>query len=141
MMIKVQDDAETRKDRIRKTAGYFDRTLDEDEINEIAKDWYKADNTDDKYILEKLSDSPYWEIRESVAGNVSTPLDTLIKLSKDDNWRVRVKAAKNCNLPEKLLSELKNDEEPLVREAVERRIARHDLDNNRYRFTNKKLLT
>lgn len=60
----------------------------------------EASETKDPNILEKLSESPLWVIRNEVAKNIYTNEKTLYKLSQDkESWTIREEVAYNINTP------------------------------------------
>jgi hypothetical protein len=69
-------------------------------------------------ILEQLAYHPDSAVREAVADNVNTPLDTLFILVDDDNADVRYAMAENHNLPLEILSMLGKDGNPYVAERA-----------------------
>ena len=111
-----------RKEMIKTVSGIFGEKLTEKELSERAELWELADHTTDPKILSELSDSPYLEVRESVACNCHTPVDILIFLLGDENCEVREAAICNPNTPLNAIEKLRDDESELVRDAVQWRI-------------------
>ena len=66
-------------------------------------------------MLEELADNKYWEVRESVAENRSTPAEVLRKLAEDKNLKVRMRVAENPSTPVEILKKLAEDENLTVR--------------------------
>ncbi|MDE6520602.1 MAG: hypothetical protein K2K91_09170 [Ruminococcus sp.] len=114
----TDDDNYDRKEIIRTLSGTFGEKLTEKELSKRAKLWELADHTTNSIKLSKLSNSPYVEVRESVACNCHTPVDILIFLLGDKSCEVREAAVSNPNTPLNAIENLCDDESELVRDAV-----------------------
>ena len=80
-------------------------------------------------ILNKLSMNTKISVRQAVAKNLSTPIDTLSQLAKDKSAEVRKIAAENPNLPRDLIETLKEDISKYVREAAQRNTGAMNIDH------------
>lgn len=65
-------------------------------------------------MLEQLALHSNPAVREAVADNINTPIDTLWLLAKDECVDVRYAIAENHNVPLAILSALMTDENPYV---------------------------
>lgn len=65
-------------------------------------------------MLEQLAYHANASVREAVADNINTPIDTLWVLANDDCPDVRYAIAENHNIPLAILSALMSDENPYV---------------------------
>jgi hypothetical protein len=65
-------------------------------------------------MLEQLALHPSASVREAVADNMNTPIDTLWLLAADECADVRYAIAENHNVPLAILSSLSEDENPYV---------------------------
>lgn len=103
-------------------------TATEDEENEAAAATATALRSAAAYktarpaLLAQLADDPEMRVRQSVAGNVNTPIDVLRRLALDPRKRVRAGVANNSRHPDSalpdLLRTLANDAKTAVREAL-----------------------
>lgn len=118
----TENDHYDRKEIVKTLSGIFGEKLTEKELSERAKLWELADHTTNPKKLSKLSNSPYVDVRESVACNCNTPVDTLIFLLGDESCEVREAAVCNPNTPLNAVEKLRDDKSELVRDAVEWRI-------------------
>ena len=59
-----------------------------------------------------------WKVKKALAGNLSTPTETLEKLSEESHLSVRYAAAENPNTPTVALEKLAEDKDRLVRIAA-----------------------
>jgi hypothetical protein len=66
------------------------------------------------WLLNKLADSYWKEVRTAVANNPKALIYTLLKLSYDFDADVRYQLAENSNLPMQILKILERDENPFV---------------------------
>jgi hypothetical protein len=91
------------------------RTFGELRAEEI--DWLRwmAANTDDQYLLRKLSEDPDSDVRMWVACNPMTPKPVLGKLAEDPVVFVRRAVAQNSSTPVPLLVRLNDDADVVVR--------------------------
>ncbi len=119
---KHENDNYNREELIANTAKIFGETVSHSKLKKRAKLWYAADHLINADLLEKLSHSPYVEVRESVAENVHTSPETLEVLLKDKDFQVRETAVLNPNSPLSKIHELLNDDHELVRNAAKQRI-------------------
>jgi hypothetical protein len=96
------------------------RTFGELRAEEI--DWLRwmAANTDDRHLLEKLSEDPDIDVRMWVACNSMTPELVLGKLAEDPIAFIRRGVAHNRNTPMPLLMRLNDDADVVVRVLVSR---------------------
>lgn len=117
----IDNDNYDRKEMIRMVSNIFGEKLTENQLSERSELWELADHTADSEILSELSDSPYLEVRESVACNCHTPVDILIFLLGDESCEVRQTAVLNPNTPLNAVEKLRDDKSELVRDAVMRR--------------------
>jgi hypothetical protein len=69
------------------------------------------DDIDIEEVLE-LSQSPFPEIRTTIAKNSKTPTTILEQLAQDKNWYVRAAIAVNPNTPVFVLAKLAGDRDP-----------------------------
>ncbi len=109
------------------TEKIFGNTIPHRILKKRAKMWYAADHLVDERLLDKLSRSPFVEVRESVAANAHTSGKTLEVLLCDADFQVRETAALNPNSPLSKVKELLDDEHEMVREAAKRRISEIDM--------------
>lgn len=65
-------------------------------------------------MLDQLACHPSSVVREAVADNINTPIDTLWVLAEDDCVDVRYAMAENHNIPLAILSALADDANPYV---------------------------
>ena len=86
--IRHENDNYNREELIACTAKIFGETISHRELKKRAKLWYAADHLINAGLLDKLSHSPYIEVRESVAANIHTSTDTLEILLQDKNFEV-----------------------------------------------------
>ena len=120
--IRHENDNYNREELIACTAKIFGETISHRELKKRAKLWYAADHLINAGLLDKLSHSPYIEVRESVAANIHTSTDTLEILLQDKNFEVRETAALNQNSPLSMVYELLNDDHEDVRKAAKLRL-------------------
>lgn len=120
--IRHENDNYNREELIACTAKIFGETISHRELKKRAKLWYAADHLINAGLLDKLSHSPYIEVRESVAANIHTSTDTLEILLQDKNFEVRETAALNQNSPLSKVYELLNDDHEDVRKAAKLRL-------------------
>lgn len=120
--IKHENDYYDRKEMIAATAKIFGETISDRELKKRAKLWYAADHLINAKILNKLSESPYIEVRESVAANMNTSAETLGILLYDEDFQVRETAVLNPHSPISEISKLLNDKHQAVRDAVKSRL-------------------
>lgn len=120
--IRHENDNYNREELIACTAKIFGETISHRELKKRAKLWYAADHLINAGLLDKLSHSPYIEIRESVAANIHTSTDTLEILLQDKNFEVRETAVLNQNSPLSKVYELLNDDHEDVRKAAKLRL-------------------
>ena len=94
------------------------RTFAELRAEEI--DWLRwmAANTNDKDVLEKLSEDPDTDVRMWVACNPMTPEHVLGELAGDPIVFVRRGVAQNKSTPTPTLARLSDDTDPVVRAFV-----------------------
>ena len=92
------------------------------ELKKRARLWYAADHLINADLLDKLSRSPYIEVRESVAENIHTSPETLKVLLQDMDFEVRETAVLNPNSPLSKINELLNDDHEVVRNAAKQRL-------------------
>jgi len=79
-----------------------------DEDPDIRKDIAKLAETSD--VVNELSSDKDRKVREQIAKNPNTPLETLEKLSKDKSYKVRSAIARNPNTPSTTLAEMSERE-------------------------------
>lgn len=120
--IRHENDNYDREEMIAYTAKIFGETLSRREIKKRARLWYVADHLTNAKLLDKLSRSPYIEVRESVAGNIHTTPETLKLLLQDADFEVREEAVLNPNSPLSQIHELVDDDNDNVRKAVNKRL-------------------
>ena len=120
--IRHENDNYNREELIACTAKIFGETISHRELKKRAKLWYAADHLINAELLDKLSHSPYIEVRESVAANIHTSTDTLEILLQDKNFEVRETAVLNQNSPLSKVYELLNDDHEDVRKAAKLRL-------------------
>jgi hypothetical protein len=120
--VKHENDNYNREEIIEFTEKIFGKTVQRKLLKKRAKLWYAADHLVDARILDKLSRSPFIEVRESVAANEHTSAKTLEVLLCDMYSEVRETAANNQNSPLSKVKELLDDEHEMVREAAKRRL-------------------
>jgi hypothetical protein len=88
-------------------------------------------------MLEQLAQHHDPSVREAVADNINTPIDTLWMLAADESADVRYAMAENHNVPIAILSYLTDDANPYVacraRRTLERLLG-GALVSNRYWF-------
>ena len=120
--IKHENDNYNREDLIASTAKIFGETVSHKELKKRAKLWYAADHLINVDLLDKLSRSPYIEVRESVAENIHTSSETLEVLLQDADFEVREAAVLNPNSPLSKIYELLNDDHEIVRNAAKLRL-------------------
>lgn len=120
--IRHENDNYNREELIACTAKIFGETISHRELKKRAKLWYAADHLINAGLLDKLSHSPYIEVRESVAANIHTSTDTLEILLQDKNFEVRETAVLNQNSPLSKVYELLNDDHEDVRKATKLRL-------------------
>lgn len=120
--IRHENDNYNREELIAYTAKIFGENLSRREIKKRARLWYAADHLTNAKLLDKLSRSPYIEVRESVAGNIHTSPETLKVLLQDTNFEIREEAVFNPNSPLSMIHELLDDDNESVREAVKQRL-------------------
>ncbi|MCI7498506.1 MAG: HEAT repeat domain-containing protein [Oscillospiraceae bacterium] len=120
--IRHENDNYNREELIACTAKIFGETISHRELKKRAKLWYAADHLINAGLLDKLSHSPYIEVRESVAANIHTSTDTLEILLQDKNFEVRETAVLNQNSPLSKVYELLNDDHEDVRKAAKLRL-------------------
>lgn len=96
--IRHENDNYNREELIACTAKIFGETVSRRELKKRTRLWYAADHLINADLLDKLSHSPYIEIRVSVAGNIHTSPKTLEVLLQDTNFEVRETAILNPNL-------------------------------------------
>ena len=65
-----------------------------------------AYKTSDVNVLIELGKDSKYSVREAVAYNTATPLETLEKLSKDGMWYVRANVAINSSTSSEILTEM-----------------------------------
>ena len=116
------NDHYSREQLIAYTARIFGENVSRRELKKRAKLWYAADHLVNVKLLDKLSRSPYVEVRESVANNSHTSAETLEVLLKDADFQVRETAVLNPNAPLSKVYELLKDDREEVREAAKSRI-------------------
>lgn len=120
--IRHENDNYNREEVIADTAKLFGETISRRELKKRAKLWYAADHLINAKLLDKLSYSPYIEVRESVAENIHTSTDTLEVLLQDKDFEVRETAILNPNSPLSKIFELLNNEHEDVRKAAKLRL-------------------
>lgn len=120
--IRHENDNYNREELIACTAKIFGETISHRELKKKAKLWYAADHLINAGLLDKLSHSPYIEVRESVAANIHTSTYTLEILLQDKNFEVRETAVLNQNSPLSKVYELLNDDHEDVRKAAKLRL-------------------
>lgn len=119
--IKCESDNYNRKELIAIPQRFFGETPSRREIKKRARLWYAADHLTNAKLLNKLSHSPYIEVRESVAGNIHTSPETLKILLQDTDFEVREEAVFNPNSPLSKIQELIDDDNESVCKAVKQR--------------------
>lgn len=120
--IRHENDNYNREELIACTAKIFGETVSRRELKKRTRLWYAADHLINADLLDKLSHSPYIEIRESVAENIHTSPKTLEVLLQDTNFEVRETAILNPNSPLSNIHELLNDDHEVVRNAAKLRL-------------------
>lgn len=130
--IRHENDNYNREELIANTARIFGETISHRELKKRARLWYAADHLINVNLLDKLSHSPYVEVRESVAANVHTSIETLEILLQDKDFQVRETAVSNPNSPLSKIYELLNDNNEDVRKAAELRLQSEQLTNSRF---------
>lgn len=113
-----ENDNYNREELIAYTGKIFGETFSRRELKKRAKLWYAADHLINAGLLDKLSRSPYIEVRESVAGNIHTSPETLEVLLQDTDFQVRETAVLNPSSPLSRINELLNDGNEAVRNAA-----------------------
>ena len=120
--IRHENDNYNREELIACTAKIFGGTVSRGELKKRARLWYAADHLINADLLDKLSNSPYIEVRESVAKNIHTSSKTLERLLQDTDFEVRETAILNPNSPLSKIHELLNDDHEVVRNAAKLRL-------------------
>lgn len=120
--VRHEHDNYNREELIANTAKIFGETISHRELKTRARLWYAADHLINVNLLNRLSHSPYIEVRESVAANVHTSTDTLETLLRDKDFQVREAAISNQNTPLSKIYEHLHDDHEDVRKAAERRL-------------------
>lgn len=125
--IRHKNDNYNREELIANTAKFFGETIPHRELKKRARLWYAADHLINANLFDKLSHSPYVEVRESVAANIHTSPDTLEALLQDKDFQVRETAVSNQNSPLSKIYELLNDKHEDVRKAAKLRLQSEQL--------------
>lgn len=120
--IRHENDNYNREELIASVGKIFGENVSRREVKKRAKLWYAADHLINAGMLDKLSRSPYVEVREGVAGNMHTSPETLEALLGDTDFQVRETAVLNPNSPLSKVREMADDEHELVRDAVKQRL-------------------
>ncbi|MDE6092478.1 MAG: HEAT repeat domain-containing protein [Ruminococcus sp.] len=120
--IRHENDNYNREELIVCTAKIFGETVSHRELKKRARLWYAADHLINADLLDKLSHSPYIEVRESVAENIHTSPKTLEVLLQDTDFEVRETAILNPNSSLSKIHELLNDDYEVVRNAAKLRL-------------------
>ncbi len=120
--VKHENDNYNREELIIGTEKIFGEIVSHREAKKRARLWYAADHLVNSKMLDKLSHSPYIEVRESVAENKHTAVHTLEKLIHDDDFQVRATAIANSNTPLSNAYELLNDSHEDVRNEAKYRL-------------------
>ena len=69
-------------------------------------------------VLERLSRSPFWTIREYVARKPELPPGVLARLARDLDYGVRLTVASRAGLPAEVRETLRRDPHPLVQAVI-----------------------
>ena len=125
-----ENDNYNREELIACTAKILGETVSRKELKKRARLWYAADHLINADLLDKLSHSPYIEVRESVAENIHTSPETLKVLLQDMDFEVRETAILNPNSPLSKIHELLNDDHEVVRNAAKLRLQSDQLTNS-----------
>lgn len=120
--VRHENDNYNREELIACTAKILRETVSRKELKKRARLWYAADHLINADLLDKLSYSPYIEVRESVAENIHTSPETLEVLLQDTDFEVRETAILNPNSPLSKIHELLNDDHEAVRNAAKLRL-------------------
>lgn len=120
--IRHENDNYNREELITCTAKILGETVSRRELKKRTRLWYAADHLINADLLDKLSHSPYIEVRESVAENIHTSPETLEVLLQDRDFEVRETAILNPNSPLSKIHELLNDDHEVVRNAAKLRL-------------------
>lgn len=128
--IRHENDNYNREELIACTAKIFGEAVSQRELKKRAKLWYAADHLINADLLDKLSLSPYIEVRESVAENIHTSSETLERLLHDTDFEVREKAVLNPNSPLSKIHELLNDDHEAVRNAAKQRLRSDQINSD-----------
>ena len=128
--IRHENDNYNREELIACTAKILGETVSRKELKKRARLWYAADHLINADLLDKLSHSPYIEVRESVAENIHTSQETLEVLHQDTDFEVRETAILNPNSPLSKIHELLNDDHEVVRNAAKLRLQSDQLTNS-----------
>lgn len=76
---------------------------------------FKARSTRSQALLKQLAAHDWFRVREAVALNENTPVDTLMSLSKDKHAYVRNGVARNASTPIEIVKKLRKDRDEMVR--------------------------
>ena len=128
--IRHENDNYNREVLIATTSRIFGEKISRRQLKKRAKLWYAADHLINVNLLDKLSRSPYVEVRESVAENVHTSTETLETLLQDEDFQVRETAILNQNSPLSKIYDMLNDNHEDVRRAAELRLQSEQLTNS-----------
>lgn len=120
--VRHENDNYNREELIACTSKILRETVSRKELKKRARLWYAADHLINADLLDKLSYSPYIEVRESVAENIHTSPETLEVLLQDTDFEVRETAILNPNSPLSKIHELLNDDHEAVRNAAKLRL-------------------
>ena len=97
------------------------RKMVEDVVNKLKDGSLPEEKTNQLVqILYTLAHSKDYHVRRAVAGNTSTPPETLKELAEDEDEDdlIRRAVAGNTSTPPETLKELAEDEDDLIRQAV-----------------------
>ncbi|MBE6859563.1 MAG: hypothetical protein E7498_09075 [Ruminococcus sp.] len=128
--IRHENDNYNREVLIATTSRIFGENISRRQLKKRARLWYAADHLINVNLLDKLSRSPYVEVRESVAENVHTSTETLETLLQDEYFQVRETAILNQNSPLSKIYDMLNDNHEDVRRAAELRLQSEKLTNS-----------
>lgn len=128
--IRHENDNYNREVLIATTSRIFGENISRRQLKKRARLWYAADHLINVNLLDKLSRSPYVEVRESVAENVHTSTETLETLLQDEDFQFRETAILNQNSPLSKIYDMLNDNHEDVRRAAELRLQSEKLTNS-----------
>ena len=93
--VRHEHDNYNREELIANTAKIFGETISHRELKTRARLWYAADHLTNVNLLNRLSHSPYIEVRESVAANVHTSTETLETLQRSSYFKSKYTVIKD----------------------------------------------